>query len=147
MTETDPAQRFTLGTRTTLKAIILWASLPPLISPGGTFWSQARKAWNYNGPTHPPQHLGAFDHLLFPLPIASINQAFLASHSGRPASTGFRPCFAAYETTYVLSLRFCFTTPASGISSTSHTRMISHKRRGVCRYAIIVLAARSHNPL
>lgn len=41
-----------------------------------------------------------------------------------------------YETTYVPSLRFCSTTPASGISSTSHTRITSHKRRGVCRYAI-----------
>ena len=107
MTETDPAQRFTLGTRTTLKAIIFFGPVSNHSNhPNGSFGHRLGKlgTTKYNGPTHPPQHLGAFDHLLFPLPSSlfpwpPLNQAFMASHSDRPASTGFIPCFAAYETT------------------------------------------------
>lgn len=131
---------------------LLWASLPPVISSQGTFDHRLGEAWNCNGPTHPPQHLGAFHHLLFLSP--SPSPPFIKPSLHHTLAGLLQPVLYlalllvdGCETTYVPSLRFCSTTPASGISSRSHTRMTSHKRRGVCRYAIIVSAAHSHNRL
>lgn len=145
MTETDPAQRFALGTRSTLKAIIFFGPVSHQ-----SFDHRLGEAWNYHSPTHPPQHFGGVSSPPFPCPPWPLFMGPSLHH----IPTGLlHPILCPalligdrYETKYVPSLHFCFTALASGISSTSHTRMISHKRRGVCRYAIIVSAVRSHNP-
>ena len=113
---------------------LLWAGQPPVISSERTFDHRLGEAWNYHSPTHPPQHFGGVS----PPPFRRLPWPLFMAPSLHHIETGLlQPvsCPAwlnreGYETTYVPSLRFYSATPASGISSTSHTRMISHREEG-----------------
>ena len=143
MTETDPAQRFALGTRSTLKAINFFGPVShQSFHPNGPFDHRLGEAWNYNSPTHPPQLYGGVSS-----PPFSLAPRPHGLYSWGPSLQSHIPtgllqpvlCPASavligegYETTCVPSLHFLlFNSRQRDLQHITHPHDKSQEKRGL----------------